>query len=43
MDLKKLNSVYKKDYVKMVLSEDDKVKEHLVQIDKKCTDKNNEL
>ena len=37
-DLKKLNSVYKRDYIKMVVEEDDQVKEHLVSVDEKVGD-----
>ena len=37
-DLKKLNSVYKRDYIKMVVEEDDQVKEHLHVVDEKVQD-----
>ena len=42
-DLKRLNSVYKKDYVKMVTEEDEKMKEHLSNVGNKNLDDQTEL
>ena len=42
-DLKRLNSVYKQDYVKMVTEEDDKIKEHLSNVENKNLDNQTEL